>query len=535
MKKQQTNRLVPDLYVWACGVGTLWVIMMHVQAGMRATGLYRDEAGGVALATQETWSRLWELIEFDAFGVFWFGVLRGWCALVGSENDLSLRLLGTIDAVLVIVAIWYAARKIGAKAPVMALALAVFHPVIFRWSSTLRGYGLGAALIVMVYVSVWQVINNPKPRYVLIMTAAALAAVHTVYYNAVLFFAIGVGGMCVCARHRLWRRMCLIGAVGVFAALTMLPYIDLMQRSGAWNKLIRIDIDSGQIVSAWAYALNLARPGFVYLWLVIVALVTGASLLPSREKVEKLRYDLPIFAGVSMAVGIIMFYLFFMVLSYPVWPPYFMIIIVFIAVCLEGLAARLWITRWGSVGATTLMIIMGLLCASSTYAFSQSRLTNVDQLAQSLTTQAKTGDLIIVHHWSTGVSFARYYHGQAPWQTVPPLDDHRVHRYDQLKSAMQQSDPIAPLLERMGQVLKSGGRVWIVRRAPLQRYDEPPPILPTSPKAGASMYPYLGAWQRQVDQFILDHAQRMTRVDAPSDGMVMRTESLHVALAQGWK
>ena len=193
-------------HLWVAGAVTLLVVALHVVAYTQTTGLYRDEASGVAVATQATWAQLWELLEFESFGLFWFGLLRGWCALASSSDDALLRLLGLTDALLVLGAMWFAARRVGAGAPVMALSLTALHPAVLRWCGTLRGYGLGAVLIVLLFALVWQVVREPRPRRVAAMAVVALLAVHTVYYTAVLFFAIGVASMAVCSRYRQWRR-----------------------------------------------------------------------------------------------------------------------------------------------------------------------------------------------------------------------------------------------------------------------------------------------------------------------------------------
>src|SRR4051794_30165090 len=77
------------------------------------------------------------------------------------------------------------------------------------------------------------------------------------------------------------------------------------------------------------------------------------------------------------------------------------------------------------------------------------RQTNVDLAANRLNQMAEAGDTILVNPWYIGVSFNRYYHGAASWNTVPPISDHLVHRYDLLKEQMEASDPIDPLLKQL--------------------------------------------------------------------------------------
>lgn len=535
MSESPSNVWRKPVHLWVAAAITLLLALQHLAAGLDTSGLYRDEANGVALASQPGWSDIWQLMEFDAFGVVWFAQLRAWCALFGSVDDAPLRMLGCLNALAVIAAMWFAARKTALRVPVMALALAAVHPAVFRWSTTLRGYGLGAALMVLVYVAVWMVVCDARPRRVVFMALAALAAVHTVFYNAMLYAAVGLAGMVVCIRRRQWRRAGAIGAVGAGAALTMLPYVALARRRTVWDDVMFADVDIGQVVDAGIFTLDLAHRGFAFGWIAIVVLVAVASMWPGRGDDDSGRRDLSIYAGVSLILGVVLVGLFFSVLDYPVWAAYFMIAIVFVAICMDSLTARWRAARWAPVAAAALLLLASVLCASSTRRFARSRLTNIDMLARGLTELVTADDLIVVHHWSTGVSFARYYRGAAPWQTVPPLADHRVHRYDQVKAAMQQSDPLAPLLARVGRVLQSGGRVWVVRRDMMTRYSEPPPVLAPAGAHGQRMYPYLHNWQARLDDMLLRRARSLRRLDSPHGRPVVRLELLHVAMAEGFK
>src|SRR5262249_35515243 len=85
----------------------------------------------------------------------------------------------------------------------------------------------------------------------------------------------------------------------------------------------------------------------------------------------------------------------------------------------------------------------------------QRRQTNVDMVAAVLGEQANGGDLIVVSPWHYGVSFQRYYHGSAQWMTIPPLEDHTIHRYDLVKQRMASRNPLEPLLKSITYTLAS--------------------------------------------------------------------------------
>jgi hypothetical protein len=113
------------------------------------------------------------------------------------------------------------------------------------------------------------------------------------------------------------------------------------------------------------------------------------------------------------------------------------------------------------------------------------RQTNIDLIAARLSTEVAPNDYVIVHPRHCGTAFQSYYKGAAPWTTLPPLEDHAVHRYDLLKVKMQTKDPIAPVIARITSTLQSGDRVWLVGIMPFT--EEP------VPKFSGTKYPGAGS------------------------------------------
>src|SRR5437879_4868949 len=61
--------------------------------------------------------------------------------------------------------------------------------------------------------------------------AVAVLSVQALYQNAVFVFAACCGGFMLCAVERRWRDTLSISAVGVAAAISLLPYIPLIARA----------------------------------------------------------------------------------------------------------------------------------------------------------------------------------------------------------------------------------------------------------------------------------------------------------------
>jgi hypothetical protein len=109
------------------------------------------------------------------------------------------------------------------------------------------------------------------------------------------------------------------------------------------------------------------------------------------------------------------------------------------------------------------------------------RLTDIDVIAHKLEQEASPSDLIVVNPWHFAPSFYRYYHGSTPWITVPTMSEHRIHRYDLMKSKMIELDPLSDVRSAIRQTLQSSHRVWVVGGA--RPFDENMPHLGASPQS----------------------------------------------------
>jgi len=204
----------------------------------------------------------------------------------------------------------------------------------------------------------------------------------------------------------------------------------------------------------------------------------------------------------------------------------------FSAACLDATFFAAW--RWARPAA----MILAALTISTTFLFQlpavKCRQTNVDLIAARLSTEVAPNDFIIVHPWYCGVTFKRYYKAAAPWTTLPPLEDHGVHRYDLFEAKMQTKDPIASVIDRITSTLQSGNRVWLVGNIPFNQKPLPE-ILAAPSKArrtGRTDYYWGGV---RVTQFLSAHCWREAVVMAPSTNCVNPSEDLPIVAMAGWK
>jgi hypothetical protein len=203
--------------------------------------------------------------------------------------------------------------------------------------------------------------------------------------------------------------------------------------------------------------------------------------------------------------------------QFPIRPWYFLPPTALTAVCIEmslpraegKLRAPIWAALAG---------IMGLSVMFSWHVLNY-RFTNVDQLANKVTTLAARNDLVLVTAWPAGLTFAHYFSGSCKWETIPPLADHATHRYDLVQLEMQNPDAMAPLLAEISTTLQRGGAVWVVgelaatRGTKQQVWPGPPPL----PRTGWAEAPYYIFWNVQVGDCLLQRPG--VQVEAIDSGM----------------
>ena len=161
-----------------------------------AAPLRRDEVQTVNIALSPTVSDLWRDLEFDSFPALWPATIRCWASLFG-ESDGSLRVLGLFVGLSILAAVWYGAWQLGRGFPVLALALFALCPTVIRYGDTLRGYGLGTLLLLLMYAQVLEGSFRADRAAIVLGVLAAVLAVHSIYYNAVFSLALGIASAAI--------------------------------------------------------------------------------------------------------------------------------------------------------------------------------------------------------------------------------------------------------------------------------------------------------------------------------------------------
>jgi hypothetical protein len=246
--------------------------------------------------------------------------------------------------------------------------------------------------------------------------------------------------------------------------------------------------------------------------------------------------DLPLFAGVTLLTAIAGFagFLWFAALNTEPW--YFLPLMALAAVCYEiGLPLSGRHARAAVFGFAVTTLFGAVYFARDDLG---QRFTNLDLVAQRLTAEAGPDDFIIVTPWYCGITFDRYFKSSTPWDTLPPLKDHSMHRYDLVRAQMETHDAIGPVLAQMGATLQSGHRVWVVGRIDIPAPGKPlPPDLPPPPLKYSrwSDQPYNRNWVAQATGFLSNHSRQFQQVYYSTNANVNFTENMQLSMAEGWQ
>jgi hypothetical protein len=370
-------------------------------------------------------------------------------------------------------------------------------------------------------------------------TIAAVCAVQSLYYNAVLLFAIGTACMIVGIRRRQWKRVAMVAGVGLIAAITVLPYFGTVNRVRQWNMLIQIPFSGHRLWSKLCVPLGAQGQFMIWVWLTLVGLAMITAMVAQIRRLtpdlSDERRDLALFGGSALVIGLLGYIAFLKVLSYDTGPWYYLALMVFIALAIEVVLSIIF-TRWPARLARILLVaIVVILSVQSLRQSLQVRQTNIDLIAANVGKNANQNDLIIINGWVMSANFDRHFKGNTPWMTIPPIHDHKLHRYDLIKELMLTPQPLQPLLEAIRRTLQSGHRLWIVGLFPAPPPGQAPQSLPPPPLPGSGWNesPYDYAWSLEVGYFIQSHATN-ARVEKFGE-VVAGYENPRLEVVEGWQ
>lgn len=511
----------------------------HLYFISKAGGLWRDEANTAALASMPSISEIWAHLPFESFPMLWPLIVRLLQSL-GANSDLAFRVLGCGVGLSIIAALWLCARMLKFSTPLVSLALLGFSPVVIRSGDSLRAYGLGVSLTLLTFALFWKVATAPSARMITLAALAALASAQALYHNAVVLFAIGLAGAAVAARNRHWRGALVILGIGVLAALSLLPYLEPIQRARSWDVVSMREFDLSIFWTRVFEAVSGAGQGAGWLWIILLFLASLIALIVqfrgSGSK-ENERRDLGLYSLLALLISVAASFAFLKFVGYPTQPWYYLPLMGLVAVAVEVSLGSLpghFVRDAARLFVTASIVALGVV---PVWKSLQMRQTNLDLIAQRLNETAVTEDVIVIVPWYLGVSFERYYKGAAARATVPPIGDLRVQHYDVLKTQMEKMNPIEPVLKSIERALKSGRTVWIIGTLRFPPEGEAPPLYAPAPyeSFGWNEGAYMSSWNMQVGYLLRHHALSAEKVALANDQAISPYENPPLMAVRGWR
>ena len=547
-RKTRLIDLIPGAETAAALALTALVFYLHAVFFLHVGGLWRDEVNTVHLATMPTFGQVWNNLQFDSFPILIFPVVRGWVALF-SDSDNALRTLGMLIGAGIFVALWINARLFGHRLPLLSLALLGCNPLFIRYADSLRAYGLGILLMLLTFGAVWRVVESARPGRVVLAMILATLSVQAIYYNSVLLFSICAAGAVTAARERDWKKAACVLGIGVPAVLSMIPYLGTVHSLHEWNSLVQFPVS---LLLIWRKLSDVTgSPDPIGIWMWTLLFLGALAIIGWRLRGRRIMPNPPpgradrvmCFAGGTLVIGTICYVVFLKALSYYTLPWYFVAYLALAAVALDAVYGAAILDhppharRW-RLGRLALIWGFCALMLPQARTALLTRQTNLDLVAGQLNAATRTGDLVVNIRWECAISFAHYYHGPAEDMTLPPIADHRVHRYDLVLQQMNTRGAVQPVLDEVERTLREGRRVWIVGDPAVRRPGSklPGPTADGTGTAGphGSVF-YYQVWAMQLADVLLEHATSGARVPVPVSAPVSDYENLPVSVFGGWQ
>jgi len=518
---------------WVIGaLITVAGVYLHWVNFRSAGALWRDEAGVVRIATLPTIREMWSNVGHESCPILFPALLRTWSFTVGGA-DPALRVMGFIVGLLVLGAVWLNGWFFHRSAPLVALSLLAVNASVVRWGDSLRAYGLASVLMLLALATGWRFAREPSLKRWLVAGLVAVISVQNLFQNSFLLLAVCAAAAAVRMRRRDFKNALAALAIGVPAAVSLLPYSAMIREAQDWSVLSQIGFLSPLIWTNLSLAMAPTLAWLRWLWIALAILAIARCVIRVLPDAAQDDADTAaFFAGTALMGALICFLIFLRLAKMPTQVWYFLPLTTFAAVCIDAALAN-WPARWQFWRCA--FAILALVCLPGARELITYRQTNMDLVADVLRKRADAHDLIIVHPWTFGVSFDRQYSGPTPWTTVPPLADHRFHRYDLFKAKMILENPAQPVCDRIAATLHAGNHVWLIGDVPLSQ--TPPPQIEPAPNNpwGWLDDPYSDVWGAQIGYFVAIHATEGEVVPIPSSNPVSALENVQVVSVAGWQ
>ena len=521
---------------------TAAAVALHFHFWLHIGGLWRDEVNQFNISSRHSLAEM----EKDSFPLIMPLLVHLWLALGLGKNDQDLRLLGLLVGLGILAALWICTWKARRSPPLLALALFGLNSSVIFFGDSLRAYGLGSLLAVALTAVAFIFLQQPSAIRAVWLALTAILSVQLLYNNAVLVAAVCFGAWAVCWRRKDGRAALQVLLVAVLAAASLLPYAPHLIAGAGVTSVLRTGVKLPRFFATYTDTLGFPLSEYIYLWALLYAAIVfracaglrQAAKAPGQIDARHANADLNLFAAVALTLSVVGFPVFFWRAQMPMQSWYVLSLLASAVVCFDiALSCRHWI--WRAVLLVFVVVTAGF-SFPETNKLLDGHFSDVNLYAEKLTANAAPKDYIVVDPWLFGITFDHYFKGATPWDTLPPLPDHATHRFDLVKLQLQNTNAIAPVLQKIAQTLQSGHHVWILADKgwfgiPGPGQGAPPSLPPApSPKTGWADWPYTQVWAAQIACFISGHSTQFGKLQDLSRERFI-TEDVDAFVASGWK
>lgn len=509
------------------------VIFLLIIRATHAGALWRDEAATLQLAQLPTLGDVAANFQHEAFPLPFPLLIRTYVTLFGA-SDVSLRWFGFVIGVAVVAVAWLNSRAINDRGPILFLTLFGLNATFLVWGTSLRGYGLGCVLLLLALGLTVKALSQPTITNAVAAILASIGSVQIMVNAVPLVAAIGISALLVFISQRRFRPAIIVCICAALCALSFLPYLN-SYLGADWNIVLKYPVDSLSLWEKFRLALEQQSTLAGLFWYAVLSLFIFAAIwrwwILRREKSSAEAQRLLFLIAVS-ALSIFAYYAFLKFLSYATRPWYYLPLLCAVAGAIDLMGGILSRTPWIRIARLLVGIAALLLLPFTLWKSARQHLTDIDIVAHKLEQEAGPNDLIVLNPWSFAPSFYRYYHGSTPWITVPTMREHRIHRYDLMKSKTMETDPLSDVRAAIQQTLQSHHRVWIVGGA--QPRDPNMPRLGPAPNPYFGWAGYMNFWSMELGSFLNQHAGSGEVALEPMPD-VDSEENVPLLVASGWQ
>ncbi|MGH7740892.1 MAG: hypothetical protein ACRENS_02595, partial [Candidatus Eiseniibacteriota bacterium] len=360
-----------------------------------------------------------------------------------------------------------------------------------------------------------------------------------------LLAAVCAAGVAAGLATRSGDRVRVSGMVALAAGLSLLPYAPALRAARQWSELVRATFSWGQCFSGFEQAAG----ADTWLWLALLA--AGAAMFIRRvtrgaheEGGEVASAGPPAderliawYAGVALLAGTAAFLLASRAAQLSMRPWYFLPWMALAAAALDALAGRPLRARRVRIAASVALALLTALHMATTGPSLRIRQTNFDLVAGAVRERAAPADLVVVYPWYLGVTYQRYGTPNVRWITNPPIEDHRIHRFDLIRRAMQTPEVTDSTLAAIAGTLRGGGTVWLAGGLPKRRPGPLPQHAPRAPDAalGWDAAAYSDLWGNLTAAALRAHAIEIQPVPVTTQAVVNPSEYELLFRVRGWR